>query len=200
MTKIKKALVNTLIIIFLIALFSIGLVLYKDRTYFHSSPYKNKTNDATDILVVYYSRSGNTEAMARQIARSLRANIRSIKTDKYTLDLKGQREAGNDADLEVLPPVSPSTIDLSQYRLILLGSPIWWYRPATPLWSFVENNDFTGKKVILFNTFNSRFKPEKIEQFRYKIEQQGGKMVDHIYVRRGRVFFQKDGDDIISET
>lgn len=196
----KKILVYATIFIVVIAVFSFGLVLYKDRTYFHSSPYSNETNNASDVLVVYYSRSGNTEAMAREIARKLQADIQNIKTEKYTLDFKGQREAGRDADLEVLPPISPAVMDLSQYRLVFLGSPIWWYRPATPLWSFVENNDFTGKKVILFNTFNSRFKPEKIAQFRNKIEQKGGQMVDHVYVRRGRVFYQKDGNEVISET
>ncbi|MCK4824685.1 hypothetical protein KA005_53530, partial [bacterium] len=53
---------------------------------------------------------------------------------------------------------------------------------------------------ILFNTFNSRFKPEMIEQFRNKIKQKGGQMIDHIYVRRGRVLYQKDGDEVIDET
>ncbi|NOR51602.1 MAG: hypothetical protein GQ470_03185 [Gammaproteobacteria bacterium] len=196
----KKLLISFVLIIVVITLFIIGLILYKDRTYFYTPTYKNKTNNATDILVVYYSRSGNTEAMAKEIARKFQADIQNIKTEKYTLDFNGQLEAGRDSDLETLPLITPAVVDLREYRLVFLGAPIWWYRPATPLWSFVENNDFTDKKVILFNTFNSRFKPEMIEQFRNKIEQKGGQMIDHIYVRRGRVLYQKDGDEVVDET
>ncbi len=60
-------------------------------------------------------------------------------------------------------------------------------------------NDFSGKHIILFNTFNSRFKPEKIQEFRRKIEERGGKLVDHIYIRRGRVYYQKSGAKLIQE-
>jgi hypothetical protein len=41
-----------------------------------------------------------------------------------------------------------------KFNLIILGSPIWYFRPAQPLWTFVEKNNFQGKAVVLFNTFN----------------------------------------------
>ncbi len=198
MTTRNKFIIVAVILVTSISAFFFGLVLYKDRTYFQSSPYQ--ANSSSDILVVYYSRTGHTEAMAREIARKMNADIRKIETDKYPLTFKGMREAGSDADMEKLPKITPGAIDMSQYRLVFLGSPIWWYRPATPLWSFVEKNDISGKKVVLFNTFNSRFKPEKIDRFRARIGQKGGEMVDHVYIRRGRVYLQKDGNDVISET
>lgn len=91
-------------------------------------------------------------------------------------------------------------VDMRKYRLVFIGSPIWWYRPAPPLWTFVEKNDFKEKNVILFNTFNSRFKSEEIEKFRGEIEKKGGKLIDHIFIRRGRVYYQKSGVQLIEES
>lgn len=45
----------------------------------------------------------------------------------------------------------------------------------------VENNDFGGADVVLFNTFNSRFKSEEIEEFGRQIEKSGGKLVDPLF-------------------
>ena len=66
-----------------------ALVLIKDRTYFHSPPYAPVRDTPSDVLVVYYSRSGNTEAMAREIARKLKADIVRIESMKYSLDFRG---------------------------------------------------------------------------------------------------------------
>jgi len=89
---------------------------------------------------------------------------------------------------------------MEKYQLVFIGSPIWWYRPAPPLWTFVAKNDFTEKKVVLFNTFNSKFKSEEIELFRKEIEKKGGRLIDHIFVRRGRIYYQKSGEQLIEES
>ena len=189
--------------IFLIAIFSVAgfiLVIVKDRTYFHSPPYTKKADISSDVLVIYYSRSGNTEAMARQIAQKFNADIVKITAEKYPLDLKGWRSAGKDADQKVTQvSIKPEIVDMEKYNLIFLGSPIWWFRPAPPLWTFVANNDFKGKNVVLFNTFNSRFKKEEIEEFKELVTTKGGRFLDHVYVRRGRVYYQKSGETLIQE-
>ncbi len=89
---------------------------------------------------------------------------------------------------------------MDKYRLVFLGSPIWWFRPVPPLWTFVEKNDFTDKNVVLFNTFNSRFKSEEIDEFGQKVEEKGGRFIDHIYVRRGRVYHQISGEQLMEES
>ncbi len=177
------------------------LVQVKDRTYFHSPPYTLKTSKDADVLVIYYSRSGNTEAMAREIARKFKADIVRIESEKYTLDYDGWRQAGKDAGQQVvLTEIKPDTVDMREYRLVFLGSPIWWFRPAPPLLTFVEKNDFSDKNVVLFNTFNSRFKSAEIDKFKQKIEENGGRFIDHIYVRRGRVYNQMSGEQLIEQS
>ena len=137
--------------------------------------------------------------MAREIARKLEADIVRIDAEKYSLDFKGWRSANKDADSKAYAKIKPEVIDMSRYRLIFLGSPIWWFRPAPPIWTFVEKNDFKGKNIILFNTFNSRFKEEEIAEFRREVEKKGGKFIDHVYIRRGRVYNQKSGKELIFE-
>lgn len=178
---------------------SVVFTFIKDRTYFHSPPYTSEKGMKSDVLVAYYSRSGSTEAMAREIARKLNSDILRIEAKSYTLDLSGWYNAVEDARKKNKTKISPEKADLSSYRLIFLGSPIWLFRPAPPLWTFVDKNDFKDKKVILFNTFNSRFKDEEIKEFQREIESRGGKFADHVYVRRGRIYNQKTGKELILE-
>ena len=95
--------------------------------------------------------------------------------------------------------IHPEMMDLSTYKPIYLGSPIWRYRPAVPLWTFVENNDFQDKQIVLFNTFNSQFKAENIAEFQKLVEQKGGVFLDHIYIRRGRVCNQIDREELLKQ-
>ncbi len=176
------------------------LVIVKDRTYFHSPPYINKSDKSSEVLVIYYSRSGNTEAMAREIARKFDADRIKIDAEKYPLDLQGWRNAGTDADQKIIQvAIKPEKVDMKKYNLIFLGSPIWWFRPAPPLWAFVLKNNFKGKNVVLFNTFNSRFKNEEIEEFKELVTKKEGRFIDHVYVRRGRVYYQKSGETLMKE-
>jgi len=199
--KKRRVLMVAVGIIIVVAIASFVFVQVKDRTYFHSPPYSPKQDKESTALVVYYSRSGNTEAMAREVARKFNADIVKIEAERYPLDYQGWRNAANDADDKVtMVQITPEIVDMRKYRLVFIGSPIWWYRPAPPLWTFVEKNDFKEKNVVLFNTFNSRFKSEEIEKFRGEIEKKGGRLIDHIFIRRGRVYYQKSGVQLIAES
>ena len=60
-----------------------------------------------------------------------------------------------------------------------------------------EVSDFTGKKVVIFNTFNSRFKEEAFAKLRRLIKQRGGTVIDHVYIRRGRVLWQMSDQKLL---
>jgi flavodoxin len=195
-----RIILGLLIILVVVSFLAVsGFMLWKDWSYFESEPYQRNADYPTNVLVLYYSRSGKTEAMAREIARKFQADIVNIKAETYGQGVSGILKANRDAWNKRTAVIEPETIDISNYRLIFLGSPIWWYRPAPPLWTFVEKNDFQGKAVVLFNTFNSRFKPEEIQEFQELVENKGGRFLDHIYVRRGRIYNQLSGSELIEE-
>lgn len=146
--------------------------------------------------VVYFSRSGNTALVARHVARRLNARLFPLEAPDYRLGLPGWVRAMRDARGHAAE-LSPRTIDLGAFDTVYLGSPVWLYSPAPPLWDFVEHNRFDGQRVVLFNTFNSRFRPEHIEAFRARAMQHGARSFEHRVIRRGRMTRQLTPDAML---
>ncbi len=156
--------------------------------------------EANDILVLYYSLTQNTEIFAKAIAYRYQADLIEIGAEEYKNDIRGRTRAAIDSWTEErISEIDPEIIDLSRYRFIFLGSPIWWYRPAVPLWTFVAKNNFQSQDIILFNTFNSRFKDKYIYGFADLVKSKGGNLGDHIFIRRGRWFNQLDQNELVEQ-
>jgi flavodoxin len=152
--------------------------------------------DGRGAAVVYYSRSGNTALMAQRIAERRHAALYRLEAPDYHVGLLGWGRAMADARKHEAV-IAPKAIDLSGYDAVYLGSPIWLYSPAPPIWQFVELNRFDNKDVILFNTFNSQFKPEFIEAFRVRLMERGARSFQHRYVRRGRMGGQLSTEELL---
>jgi len=72
--------------------------------------------------------------------------------------------------------------------------------PAIRSWrKFVEQTDLSGKEVILVMTGNSRYKQEEVEAFAARIDAHGGRLVHHSFLRRGRTYWQKSRDELLSD-
>jgi flavodoxin len=155
----------------------------------------NRQNSKT--LVVYFSRSGNTELMAYKIAEIKNGNLLNIEANDYKIGFKGWVNAMLDAR-KVKATISNEKVDLSAYDTIYVGSPIWLYSPAPPVFEFVDRNDFTEKKVILFNSMNSKFDQRYIDEISALVGKNGGQMIRHVYVIRGRMTQQMDVDEFLS--
>lgn len=152
---------------------------------------------AQRTAVVYFSRSGSTALLARHLARRMKGSLHRLDANAYDLGLMGWVNAMRDAR-EHEAVISPQTIDLSGSDEVYLGSPIWLYSPAPPIWQFVERNRFDGKRVVLFNTFNSRFEPEYIAAFRQMVLQRSARSFEHQFIRRGRMGAQLSPQDMLA--
>ncbi|MCP4469231.1 MAG: hypothetical protein GY815_00845 [Gammaproteobacteria bacterium] len=169
-------------------------------TWVESEPYQRVNAIPARTLIVAYSRTGNTFGAANAAARYLDADLLQIKAPQYGLTMEGQGLAGENADAQVTSaPIEHSPVDLSRYELIVLCAPTWWFRPAVPLWSFVENHDFSGKPVFLVLTGNSRYKKQLTQPFAALVEKQNGQFLDMLFVRRGRFFWQKTPAEVNQE-
>ena len=173
-----------------------ALMVAKDRTYVPSEPYSPRGAPNRDVAVVYYSRSGHSEAVAREVARSFNAPTARIDAD-YPRDFSGQGKALSHAKAEALPPIRVDPIDITPARRVFLVAPTWLFRPATPLWAYVEQADLTGKEVVLITTGNSRFEQAKIDAFAKRVEGHGGRLIRHIFLRRGRILWQESREELI---
>ena len=116
-----------------------------------------------NVLVVYYSATGNTENAASYIAQATGGDLFEITpAEPYTDDDlnwsdENSRVTREHAD-ESLRDVELTTTQVENwdsYDTVFIGYPIWWGIAAWPVDGFVEANDFTGKTVIPFCTSSS---------------------------------------------
>lgn len=116
-----------------------------------SDPEKTKT------LVLYYSQTGTTEAVANEIQRRLCADIDSIvpvESYGYDYDATIQRWLKEKED-SVKVAIKPLNKDINDYDTIFLGFPIWGGTYASPVATWLEDNKPEGKVIITFATFGS---------------------------------------------
>jgi len=123
-----------------------------------SASVTEETEDTT--LIVYYSASGSTKAVAEKIAADTGADLFEITpVTPYTSDdlnwtnsdSRVSREHDDESLRDVeLTQITPDNWD--SYDTVLIGYPIWWGIAAWPVDNFVKGNDFTGKTVIPFCT------------------------------------------------
>ena len=113
--------------------------------------------EAPKVLVLYYSQTSNTKAVADEIATRLGADTEEIvAVNPYDGDFQAtigrclqEREAG------ILPEINPLAANLADYDVICLGYPVWFGTFAPPVITLLGQVDLAGKKVVPFCTFGS---------------------------------------------
>lgn len=108
-----------------------------------------------EILVAYFSHSGNTKKIAEEIQSKTDADLFEIKTanaysDDYNTVLDEAKAELND---NARPELSEKVTDISQYQTVILGYPIWWDDMPMALYSFLDEYDLSGKTVLPFCTY-----------------------------------------------
>ena len=116
-------------------------------------------------LVVYFSRvdenygvgtitEGNTAVIAKMIASKTGADLYEIKTVKaYPKNYKECTDVAKSEQRDnARPAIQAGSPSLSQYDTIFLGYPIWWGDLPMCVYTWLEANNLSGKKVIPFVT------------------------------------------------
>jgi len=196
--NLKKYMLVVTLAAAILGLAAFAVMAAKDRTYVPSAPYTPQGEPNRAIAVIYYSRSGHSEAVAREIARTFNAPIARIEAD-YSRDFSGQGKALSDAKGQALPPIEVEPIDLVSARRVFLVSPTWLFRAAPPLWAYLEQTDLTRKEIVLVTTGNSRFEQAETDAFAKRVEARGGRFIRHVFLRRGRIYWQKSREELLQE-
>lgn len=113
--------------------------------------------EAQKVLVLYYSQTSNTKAVAEEIATRLGADIEAlVPVTPYDGDFQTtigrcmqEREQG------IKPEIQPVAADIAKYDVIFIGYPVWFGTFAPPVAAFLDQADLSGKKVVPFCTFGS---------------------------------------------
>ena len=116
----------------------------------------NKQNSTTNqtsgskILVAYFSWSGTSEQIAKNIiqqtgADSYRIERKTPYSNDYSTLAYG--EAKTEADTNARPEIKNAPKSIAQYDKIVLCYPIWWHTAPMTVGTFLENYDFSGKTI-----------------------------------------------------
>ena len=117
--------------------------------------------EGADVLVAYFSATGNTENIAEHLVSILDADLYEIvpqvpytseDLDYSNSDCRANQEQN---DPTARPAISGSVEDLEDYEVIFLGYPIWWGDAPKILSTFLESYDFDGKTIVPFCTSGS---------------------------------------------
>ena len=108
-------------------------------------------------LVLYYSQTSNTKAVAQEIAKRMNADIEEITLVKpYDGDFQAtidrclqEREQG------IIPEINPIKSKIQKYETIFIGYPVWFGTYAPPIAALLNQVDLSGKTVVPFCTFGS---------------------------------------------
>lgn len=113
--------------------------------------------EAQKILVLYYSQTGNTKAVAEEIANRLGADIEEIvAVNPYDNDFQATIDrCKQEKEQGVLPDINPVKADISKYDVVFIGYPVWFGTYAPPVTAFLSKVDLSGKKIVPFCTFGS---------------------------------------------
>lgn len=109
------------------------------------------------ILVLYYSQTGATKAVAEEFSTQLGADLCSFDVEEaYDGDFDQtvarcikERESG------FIPTLKPLGVDVAGYDVIFLGYPVWFGTYAPPVASLLQGEKFEGKTIVPFCTFGS---------------------------------------------
>ena len=119
---------------------------------------KKENKEMKKVLVAYFSASGMTESVAKQLAEVTGGDLHKIQPEQpYTdADLdwrdKQSRSSVEMKDKNSRPAITNKLANMQDYDVVYVGFPIWWYTCPTIINTFMEAYDFKGKTVIPFAT------------------------------------------------
>jgi len=110
------------------------------------------TSEST--LIVYLTRTGNTEAVARMINEEVGGTLTELEIETpYPEDYQEQvDQVASENARGYLPPLKTKIENIEQYDTIFLGAPTWGMQLPPPMKSFLNEYNLSGKTVIPFNT------------------------------------------------
>ncbi|MEA4816078.1 MAG: flavodoxin [Lachnospiraceae bacterium] len=103
-------------------------------------------------LVVYFSLDGSTKFIAEKIAETINADIVELNTSKKypTGGFRKYFCGGMGVLFGEKPKLTNKSINLSQYKTIIIGTPVWAGSYTPPIKSFISQYNIQGKQIALF--------------------------------------------------
>jgi flavodoxin len=128
-------------------------------------------------LIVYYSRTGNTRVTCETLQKELGCDILEIKDLKSRQGGWGFFTSTIGTLFGTHTKIDPTHPELAPYNAVIIGSPIWAGKLSTAIRTFIAENRFDGKKVVLFTTTNVFEKEGSKNKAKKMVMESGGQVV-----------------------
>lgn len=118
----------------------------------NSNTADENTGANQNVLIAYFSETGNTEKFANIIHDQIGGDL--FKIEPVTPYPEGDElfdYAKEEQDEDKRPEIQ-GTVDMSKYDTVFIGYPIWWYDVPQIIKTFLDQYDLSGKTIIPFNT------------------------------------------------
>lgn len=131
-------------------------------------------------LVVYYSRSGNTETVAKELSNAVKCDIKKIEL-KNDIGFMG---AAFSAFFGLKGKIKSMDLNLIDYDNLFIGTPVWAGKTSTPINTLLSETNLTGKNVFIFITQADEKTPNLVyESIATRVEAKGGKVIDSFFIQ-----------------
>jgi len=149
---------------------------------------KKTQKEKGKAVVAYFSATGTTAKIAKQLATQGKADLLEIEPEKkYTkADLdwhdKTCRSTLEMQDATSRPAILTASSAVDKYQTVYLGYPIWWGVAPRVVNSFIEKCNLTGKRVILFATSGSSTIGKSVSELKKtypKVNFVGGRLLNN---------------------
>ena len=159
-------------------------------------PQINKTTEVSmnkKVLIAYFSWGGNTKSIAEKINAQIGGDMFRIETaTPYPTDYnEAAYEVAKKQHEENIHPELKDNGDVSNYDIVFVGTPAWWYEMAPAVKTFLENNNFEGKTIVPFITHGGGGK--------YTIAEDMGKLAKGAKVLNPLVIYENGNDQTDKE-
>jgi len=133
---------------------SIGSMTHAESSGDQAGKEGKESMKTAKVLVAYYSWSGNTREVAKQIQKATGGDLFEIQpVDPYPSDYQAVVDQAKKEIKAGYKPVLKTTVkDIGKYDIVFVGSPNWWSTIAPPVSAFLASADLSGKTVVPFIT------------------------------------------------
>ena len=106
-------------------------------------------------IVIFYSLDGNTKFIAQKITEKLGADILQLKPEKEIPKIEPLKHllGGKQVLSKETPKLKKYDINFADYDTLIIGTPVWAYNFSPVIRTFLKENNFKNKKIILFCTY-----------------------------------------------
>ena len=123
-----------------------------------NNPNQGKENNMKKTLVVYFSATGTTKAVAQRLAQEFNADLYEINPEvPYSAADLNWRDKQSRSTIEMndkssRPAIKGRCENIADYDTVWIGFPIWWYTAPTIVNTFIEAHDLSSKVLNVFAT------------------------------------------------